>query len=160
MNPAPGFDALVPHDMLHFLVEQELGLQHGIFGQIARGGTAGTFHQASGVSKSRADSRLRRKTDRRGKKLLKANTDDCAQSERATFICLHDWLVHSSDEKLRARAAEMKPNLESILGQMPDGERKILNKEKLARVRCRMDELSAQWSALGVNQSMTLEWSA
>jgi len=159
MNPAPRFDVLVPHDMLHFLVEQELGLQHGIFGQIARGGTAGTFHQASSKSKSRADSRLRRKTAQRGKKLLKVNTDDCAQSERATFICLHDWLAHSGNAERHRRADEMKPNLESILGQMPDGERKILNKEKLARVRCRMDELSAQWSVLPLNQSMTLEWS-
>ena len=97
MNPAPGFDPLMPHDMLHFLVEQELGLRRGIFGQIALGGTAGTFHQAaSEKSGGRADSRLRRKTARRGEKLLKTGLDDCAQSERATFICLYDWLLHSS----------------------------------------------------------------
>jgi hypothetical protein len=160
MNPAPGFDALMPHDMLHFLVEQELGLEHGIFGQIARGGTAGTFHNApSENANSRADSRLRRKTARRGKKLLRENTDDCAQSERATFICLYDWLAHSADAKLRARAAAMKITFDGLPGQMSDSERAKLNKEKLAAIRSRMDELSAQWSALGVNQFMTLEWS-
>jgi hypothetical protein len=160
MNPAPGFDPLMPHDMLHFLVEQELGLGRGIFGQIALGGTAGTFfNQPSEMSNNRADARLRRKTAKRGKKLLKENSDDCAQSERATFICLYDWLAHSADEKLRLRASEMKANYDSVLGQMTESERKILNKEKLAEIRRRMNDLSERWSALQVNQSMTLEWS-
>lgn len=155
-SSAPGFDPLMPHDMLHFLVEQELGLRRGIFGQIALGGTAGTFSE---TSDSGADSRLRRKTAKRGKKLLKTGLDDCMQSERATYICMYDWLSHSADETLRARAAEMKPWIESVLEKMPDGERKILNKEKLAQIRRRMDELSPQWSQLKINQSMTLEWS-
>jgi hypothetical protein len=159
MNPAPGFDALMPHDMLHFLVEQELGLQRGIFGQIALGGTAGTFlHAPSETSNSRTDSRNRRKTAKRGKKLLKENSDDCAQSERATYLCLYDWLAHSADEKLRRRAKEMNVTSESLLEQFPENERKILSPEKLAAIRRRMDDLSAQWSALEVDQSMTLEW--
>jgi hypothetical protein len=158
MNPAPGFDALMPHDLLHFLVEQELGLRRGIFGQIALGGTAGTFHQASNESANRTDSRTRRKTSKRGEKLLKTGLDDCAQSERATFICLYDWLSHSADENLTKRAAGMKPNLDSILGQLPPNEQRALNKEKLARIRQRMDELSAQWSALRIGEFMTLDW--
>jgi len=159
MNPAPGFDALMPHDMLHFLVEQELELRRGIFGQIALGGTAGTFHHApSGESDPRADARLRRKTARRGKNMLKTGLDDCVQSERATFICLYDWLSHSADEKLRARAAEMKPAFDSVLGQLTETERKKLNNEKLAQIRKRMDELSACWSSLTVGQSMAVEW--
>ena len=160
MNPAPGFDPLMPHDLLHFLVEEELGLRRGIFGQVALGGTAGTFqNQPSENSNSRNDSRLRRKTAKRGRKMLKENTDDCAQSERATFICLYDWLFHSSDEKLRLRAKEMTVTFESILGQMPETERKMLNKEKLAAIRSRMDELSKLWSALKVDRSIILEWS-
>ncbi len=161
MDPAPGFDPLMPHDMLHFLVEQELGLRRGIFGQLALGGTAGTFHHTpSERSNNRADSRLRRKTAKRGKKLLKENLDDCAQSERATYICLYDWLSHSSEAKLQTRANEMKVTAQSILAQMPETERAMLNKEKLAGIRAKMDELSHRWSALQVNQSMSLEWVA
>lgn len=159
MDPAPGFDPLMPHDMLHFLVEQELGLRRGIFGQIELGGTARTFHPASAEkADQRAASRFRRKTAKRGKKLFKSGLDDCAQSERATFICLYDWFVHSRDEKLRLRAAEMKVTTHSILGIMTETEHTVLNKEKLARIRSRMDELSSRWSALKVNQSMSLEW--
>lgn len=159
MNPAPGFDPLMPHDMLHFLVEQELGLRRGIFGQIALGGTAGTFHQ-TGSEKfgGRAASRLRRKMAKRGEKLLKTGLDDCAQSERATYVCLYDWLLNSPDPKLRARAEEMKVTTHSILAQLPEAEQTMLSKEKLTQIRRRMDELSERWSALAVNESMRLEW--
>lgn len=44
MNPAPGYDPIMPHDLLHLAVESEIGLRCGIFGQIAAGGNAGTFH--------------------------------------------------------------------------------------------------------------------
>lgn len=159
MNPAPGFDPLMPHDMLHFLVEQELGLRRGIFGQIALGGTAGTFHNMpSEKSNGRVDSRLRRKTSKRGGKLMKTGLDDCAQSERATYICLYDWLSHSPDPKLRARAAEMNINFESIMAQMTDSERTVFSQEKLAEIRRRMDELSERWSSLKVDQCLSLEW--
>jgi hypothetical protein len=43
MDPAPGYDAKLPHDMAHFIVENELGISGGVFGQLASGGTAGTF---------------------------------------------------------------------------------------------------------------------
>jgi hypothetical protein len=56
MDPAPGYDALVPHDLQHFIVERALGIEGAIYGQLlaecqlemhptkAVGGTAGTFH--------------------------------------------------------------------------------------------------------------------
>lgn len=159
MDPAPGFDPLIPHDLLHFLIERELGLKKGIFGQIALGGTAGTFHLAeTEKSDKRAASRLRRKTKKRGQKLLKGNTDDCARSERATYICLTDWLAHSPEAELRARAGEMKTTAGSILAGMPEAERNAFNPEKLAGMRGEMNELSRRWSALEVGQSITLEW--
>ena len=139
MDPAPGFDALMPHDLLHFLVEQELDMRRGIFGQLAYGTTAGTFRIApSDAPSARADSRLRRKTARKGEKTAKNNTDEYLRSERATYFCLYDWFAHSQDEELRARAAEMKINLDSVNGQMTDDERKKLNKEKLVRIRARI----------------------
>lgn len=158
MNPAPGFDALMPHDLLHFLVEQELGLQKGIFGQIALGGTAGTFHQVSSEkSNIRAASRMRRKVTKRGEKLLKENSGDCAQSERATYISLYQWLSQSSDTKLQFKAAEMKLNANSVFAQMSESERKLFN-QSLSAILARMDETSQRWQALRVNESMSLEW--
>jgi hypothetical protein len=43
MDPAPGYDNKLPHDAAHFIVENELGILGGVFGQLAAGGTANTF---------------------------------------------------------------------------------------------------------------------
>lgn len=158
MNPAPGYDELMPHDLLHFLVEQELNLKNGIYGQIANGGTAGTFHnKPSDKSNDRADSRQRRKTAQRGKKLLQTGLEDCARSERATYVCLYDWFSNSNDEKLKTKSFEMKDSAQSVSSQMSENEKANLNK-KLARIRNRMDELSEIWTNLKINVPMTLEW--
>lgn len=159
MNPAPGFDELMPHDLLHFLVEQEFDLQNAIYGQLERGGTAGTFHRISDEkSDKRAASRERRKTRTRGEKMLKTSLDEYAKSERATYVCLYEWYSNSSDEKLKLRAQEMKPSIEGTYAQMTEAERKNYTKEKLALIRERMDELSREWSALEVDESMILDW--
>ena len=40
MNPAPGYDQCIPHDMMHLVVEAKLGLTRAVFGQLAAGGDA------------------------------------------------------------------------------------------------------------------------
>jgi hypothetical protein len=40
---APGYDDWLPHDLLHFVAEAELGLDHGIFGTLAAGRKAKLF---------------------------------------------------------------------------------------------------------------------
>jgi hypothetical protein len=80
MDPAPGYDERLPHDLLHLAVEQEHGITFGVFGQVAAGGDAGTFHRADGV----ADRRLRR----RGERLVRAHGDDLARSEELAYRAL------------------------------------------------------------------------
>ncbi|MBO0862428.1 MAG: hypothetical protein J2P21_28805 [Chloracidobacterium sp.] len=92
MNPAPGYDTIMPHDLLHFVVESELGLNLGVFSQVASGGHAGTFHTVATESVSaREAARLRRRASRRGEKLLREGRHQAAQSERATYICWYEW---------------------------------------------------------------------
>jgi hypothetical protein len=40
MPTGPGFDPWLPHDLVHFVVERHVGIVHGVFGQLAAGGTA------------------------------------------------------------------------------------------------------------------------
>src|SRR6185503_5634367 len=82
MNPAPGYDPLMPHDMMHLIVESQLGLMHGIFGQLASGGTAGTFRLSVDYDQSsREIARARKRVTARGKKLLRNGRNECSQSE-------------------------------------------------------------------------------
>ena len=38
MEPAAGYDELLPHDIAHFIVEKYLGLQGAVYGRLAAGG--------------------------------------------------------------------------------------------------------------------------
>ena len=89
MNPAPGYDRLIPHDMMHLVVEAQLGLNRGVFGQLAAGGDAGTFHvpMHSGDD-SRKLARLRKRQRGKGQKMLREGRGDCQRSERATSLAL------------------------------------------------------------------------
>ena len=72
MNPAPGYDKCIPHDMMHLVVEAKLGLTRAVFGQLASGGDAGTFHLSPHSQRTTRDlARLRRAVKARGEKLLR-----------------------------------------------------------------------------------------
>ena len=83
MEPAPGYDSRLPHDMAHFVVENELGIAGGIFGQLAAGGHARTFHPT--------DEQARRKVARRGKRLASTNRGDSMLSEKFVYLACRTW---------------------------------------------------------------------
>ena len=83
MEPAPGYDARMPHDMAHFIVENELGINGGVFGQLAAGGTARTFIPI--------DVDKRRKLRRRGDRIATTNQKDALLSERLVFVAGEVW---------------------------------------------------------------------
>jgi hypothetical protein len=159
MNPAPGYDALMPHDLSHLIVELELALDGGIFGQLAAGGHAATFHPTHAVTAGRrATARDRRRRDKRGSKLAKAGRDDGALSERATYICLHAWLERSNDPELRARARTMAGEAAHVRDVQSSDEAHALSPAVIDRACERFDALSREWRALAVGESMFVEW--
>jgi hypothetical protein len=83
MDPAPGFDPRLPHDAAHFIVENELGISGGIFGQVAAGGTANTFHSREVKNPKRM--RIR------GAKIAKENKEDALFSEHAVWAAQSRW---------------------------------------------------------------------
>ena len=159
MNPAPGYDSLIPHDLMHLVVEAELGLTEAIYGQLAAGGDAGTFRPADNANgSSREIARLRRRLKRRGAKLLEHGRDDCAQSERATYIGWQEWLSRSKSANRTATAAAMAQQAKEVRHVAGDAELGTLTPKKLARICKHLDELSSYWSKLKAGQSMTVRW--
>lgn len=159
MNPAPGYDPLIPHDLLHFIVENELGLRQGIFGQIAEGGTAGTFRTVLPTGENNREvARSRRRETQRGGKLLRQGREDSMQSERATGICLYEWMARSADPARRKLSADMAVYAKQCRSQQSVTEAETLNEAMVKRICARMDELSARWSALEIGQALTVNW--
>jgi hypothetical protein len=153
MDPAPGYDARMPHDLLHLVVERELGLRCGIFGQLAAGGTAGTFHMVPPQAGSdRATSRRRRELAKRGSRLLREGRRESAVSEHATYVCQTEWLARTA----RREAGAGTPARRSDGG--PRGGDDVLSEERLDRICEWLDELSAKWAGLGIGESLTVAW--
>ena len=87
MIHAPGFDRWMPHDLQHFIVEKCLGIEGGVFGRLAAGGTAKSFHAiADGHQTAREVSRIRRKQSARDRRLMPSQEADYARSERAGHL--------------------------------------------------------------------------
>lgn len=160
MDPAPGYDPRLPHDLIHFVVEEELGLSRGVFGQLAAGGHAGTFRLGPASSGSREGSRTRRHARRRGDRLAREGRDDAELSERAASICHYEWLARSSEPDRRRQARAMAPYVRRLRqDRSSGGELASLTEHAIGRVCRRLDELGARWSRLEVGESIVLSWS-
>jgi hypothetical protein len=82
MDPAPGYDSRLPHDVAHFIVENELGIEGGIFGQMAIGGILRPVEQ---------NSRVQRKAKKKRVAIFKANESDALFSEHAVWAAQSRW---------------------------------------------------------------------
>ena len=159
MNPAPGYDQCIPHDMMHLVVEAKLGLTRAVFGQLASGGDAGTFHlspHSQGTTRDLA--RLRRAVKARGEKLLREGRDESVQSERATFICWYEWLSRSQSNEPRTTAQTMSHQAKQVREVTAAKELRKLDETTLADICRHLDELSSHWSRLNIGEAMTVRW--
>jgi hypothetical protein len=99
LDPAPGFHDQLPHDVAHFIVENELGILGGVFGQIALGGSANTFHSD--------DPKKVKKTRRRGQIIARENKKDALFSEHAVYAAQSRWEKHEIVPRTEIPAAQI-----------------------------------------------------
>jgi hypothetical protein len=159
MNPAPGYDARMPHDLIHLVVERALGLRRGIFGQIAAGGTAGTFHPVpSDHVRSREASRRRRELARRGARLLREGHEESAVSERAAQICHSAWLARTARRGRHARPGDEPARLDDRSDGAAAPGADLLTPQQVERICDQLDELSAEWTGLAIGEALTVTW--
>jgi hypothetical protein len=147
MDPAPGFDEHIPHDLVHYVVEAELRLSAGVFGRAARGG--GTFVTAAPAGQSpRARARERRKQLRREASLRgadEAKTDDMVTSERLAFVCDLAWRRRHGQRPDLTRPAP------SVALTPADARR-------VEQVVARLDALAPLWNVLPIGGELAFTW--
>ena len=123
-RPGPG-RADVPHDLVHFVVEEQAGLPLGIYGQVAAGGEVGGFFRPDPGDRHKAADQ------RRSRRLGSAGAGDVGMSERLAGLVderghlrgpLPDDLDPTLGERIQAR-------LDDVLRQWRDtaqGEQLVL----------------------------------
>jgi hypothetical protein len=145
MDPAPGYDDDIPHDLVHYLVEAELGLTYGVYGSAARGG--GTFIATSereGTARERA--REQRKQQRRERTLRthdERHAAEMANSERVALLCDVAWRRKHGQRPDPGRAAP-------VVGANDAAD--------VARVVARLDAVALLWRELPVGGELVFEW--
>ena len=159
MNPAPGYDPLVPHDLLHMVVEAELGLSRGVFGQLAAGGDAGTFGIAlEATGDHRADARAKRRVTDRGKKLQRQGHDESALSERASYICWYEWLARSELPERQRMGRTMAEQARQVRDTCTPNDLQALREDAILRICTRLDAISVLWAALDMGEGIEVGW--
>lgn len=145
MNPAPGFDPHIPHDLVHYVVEAALGLESGVFGRAASGG--GTFYPAQTATNAREQARKRRKQARReqGLRRERANEEQLATSERIAYLSDIAWR-HGQGQRPDPTFAP------------PSSPISALDAERIQRVLSVLNELAPQWHQLAPGGELTFSW--
>lgn len=147
MDPAPGFDDRIPHDLVHYIVEAELGLTSGVFGRAASGG--GTFISAPlGDRSPRERARERRKQLRREASLRNADEagqHDMVTSERLAAVCDLIWRRRQGQRPDASRPAPREPLSDE-------------DARRVARVVIRLDELAPLWNQLPLGAELAFTW--
>jgi hypothetical protein len=147
IDPAPGYDEDIPHDLVHYLVEAELGLTYGVFGSAARGG--GTFTGTMGEdTATRERRRAQRKRQRRERALRTHDARHSAEmerSERLAGVCDVVWRRKQGQRPDPGRAAP------------------VLHAEDAAdveRVVARLDAVAPLWREVPIDGELVFEWPA
>jgi hypothetical protein len=128
----------VPHDIAHLVVEDELGLERGVWGVLAAGGL---FRGAS----VRAG-RQRPHAARRGREILEASVEALNQAEILTRAVCDQALAGTAD--LRALRAATGSRWWS------DG----ATADALAAAIRRLHAAGERWAALGVGDPLRCTW--
>lgn len=145
MDPAPGYDDDIPHDIVHYVVEAELGLTSGVYGRAARG--AGTFIGTADRDLSpRERARQQRKQRRRERSLGAADASQAAemvQSERIAALCDVAWRRKHGQRPDASRSAPVPRSQDAAV---------------VERVVARLDAIAPLWRALPVGAALVFAW--
>jgi hypothetical protein len=144
----PSFDrpARLPHDIAHFIVESELGLEHGLWGLLAAGVVFPNMSIASG--------RLRPHAAERSRSLLKEAGQQPTEAEGLVFVIMgiagegkeEDWTEVSArlNDAWRPRRSQRGP----------------ISHDEVRRTCRRLREVEQQWMELPIGESIMLRWPA
>jgi hypothetical protein len=145
MDPAPGYDDDIPHDLVHYVVEAELGLANGVYGRASRG--AGTFITTREHDEGPRERARKQRKQRKREKALAVHdargAADMSQSERLAGLCDIAWRRKHGQRADPLRAAPV-PRAEDVAA--------------IERVVVRLDLIAPLWRALPVGQELTFEW--
>jgi hypothetical protein len=141
--PPVGPSRLMPHDLVHFVVESELGLAHGFWGCIAAGAVLGSMRVVSGRRRPHAEEHSRAVLRSAGQRLTEAENlvrlvGDAVIGDRAAPV----EVARRIDRSWRPRGPS----------------RPRCSFETAQRMGAALRARRAQWAALAPGDALRLRW--
>ncbi|ONH61714.1 hypothetical protein CcI49_05890 [Frankia sp. CcI49] len=131
----------VPHDLAHFVAEQEFRLSRGVWGSIAAGAMFGSM--------TVVDGRLRHDSRQRSRELMRANQHEIRLAEIVAGA-VHDAVERDAPPSAADIASAWQIYRTDTPSFPPDVP---------VRAVARLNVLRAVWQALGPDESIDLTWS-
>lgn len=144
LRPA-GASRALPHDLAHFVVESELGLEQGFWGCVAAGAVIPGLAVVSG--------RRRPHATERSHAVLRTAGQRPTEAEHMVKVVL-EVAIGRMDERAPSRALALIND-----GWRPPGRsRARIGPADLARVCNRVRQVKASWLELAAGEALTLAW--
>jgi hypothetical protein len=134
----------LPHDMAHFVVENELRLEHGFWGMLAAGVLFSNIRVAAGRVRPRARERYR--------SVLKEAGQDPIEAEVLVSV-----MLNIADERADEDWRKVQTRLDEVW-KPRKSQRGPINHDEVRRVCRELRIAEKQWRALSVGQSITVVW--
>lgn len=132
----------VPHDLVHFVVEGELGFDRGFWGMVAVGNDP---EQIADIAKAAGHASAKRAGTPRESIVQAIQAERIVESFEAEL-----WSSGSSNDAVRDMA---RAGCEQSLVQLP-----ALDDNSMDRIRRELAALSGIWEGLAIGEALTLEW--
>jgi hypothetical protein len=142
--PVFGPTRLMPHDLVHFVVESELGLDRGFWGCIAAGALFGRMHVIAGRRRAHADERSRSVLRLAGQRLTEA--------EELVRV------VAQAAVGARATPAELAARIDRAWRPHGRRARPPVGLETARRVGAALRARRQEWAALAAGDALRLTW--
>jgi hypothetical protein len=144
-DPAPGYDDDIPHDLVHYVVEAELRLTHGVYGRAARG--AGTF-----IATAERDMNPRQRVRDQREQLRRERALCSRGGAPALEMETSERIAALSDIAWRRKAGQRPDALRAAPAQQSE------DAAYVERVVTRLDALAPLWRALPVGGELVFDW--
>ncbi len=132
-RPAPGYDDYLPHDLAHYVIEEQFAIMLGVFGQLAAGG-GGIFTPVPSERTGRVQRSARR--------IALAGRSDMHRSEKLVGLCVAEW------ERRKGHRTALPPEVDTDVATPAEVDQAVI----------RLDDVATRWHALQRGASLTFTW--
>lgn len=130
----------LPHDLVHYVVERELGLTWGFWGLVAAGATF--------MSVTRCAGRKRPRYHEEGQWLIQQHRDELGEAEALVGVLLDVWRTGAGAE------AAYRAVLEWYWRRTDAAP----SREQVVRVYKALSQMETQWLSLEPGDTLTVDW--